>query len=272
MRPPRSFASLRLRGSIPDQTCGMKARTIAKKLMRSNPVTGPVLDRWLGRPRRLALDGVSFSVEDRSRTVSFSALVREFYGDVYGLRTIPFVPGDVVIDVGAHVGLESIYLAKKYPFLRIYSYEPVPQNFQSLQHNLAANSVTNVRAFPLAMTGDGREVEIWVDLAENSGGGGHDRPPEHFRGRVPFRAESTTLDHIFSEHSIDRCKLLKIDCEGAEHEILRRTEYLERVDHLSAEFHEDGHLRSQGHSIDGLVSYCEQFIPPERMRIVRDEH
>jgi hypothetical protein len=41
--------------------------------------------------------------------------------DIYGLETIGFQPGDIVIDVGAHLGLVSLYLAKRWPFLRIYA-------------------------------------------------------------------------------------------------------------------------------------------------------
>lgn len=216
--------------------------------------------------------GVDFVVADLSQSLSHPAIVKEFLQDVYGLGCIRFEPGDVVIDIGAHVGLESIYLAKRYPFLTIYSYEPVAANFASLQENIRANGVTNIRAFQRAVTKDGRPVVIWTDLVENSGGGGHDRPADHFQGRTAFPAQSITLDGIIEEHGIKTCKLLKIDCEGAEHEILRGTRNLSRIEYLSGEFHVDAHLQSQGHTIDGLLNYLAEFIPRNRIRIVRDDH
>jgi FkbM family methyltransferase len=242
-----------------------------KKIVKTAPVIGPLARRWVGRPRKVSIEGIDLVLSDRTWSFSHSAIIREFLTDAYGLRSIDFRPGDVVIDIGAHVGLESVYLGKRYPHLRIFAFEPIPVNFASLQANLAANDVTNVRAFPIAVTGDGRDVEIWVNLRENSGGGGHDRPAEHFRGRTPFRVPSVTLDQIFRDHEIDRCRLLKIDCEGAEHEILRSSASLSRVDYLSGEFHVDAYLRSEGHSIDGLIEFCAQSISRHHLRIVRDE-
>ena len=117
---------------------------------------------------------------------------------------------------------------------------------------------------------DEMSLSGWI-CWKNSGGGGHDRPADHFVGRTGYLAHSTTLDRIFEGHQISRCKLLKIDCEGAEHEILRGSARLDSIDYLSGEFHADAHLRSQGHSIDGLIDYCADVIPRSHLRIVRDE-
>lgn len=247
-------------------------KSLLKNLARSNGVTESLLRQWRGRKRKVSVGGVSLVISDLSRSLAHGAKVREFLQDVYGLHTIPFEEGDVVIDIGAHVGLEATFLAKRYPFLKILAFEPVPANFASLRHNLRANGITNVQAFRNAITRDNRDVTIWTDLVDNSGGGGHDRPAEHFAGRTPFRARSTTLDRVFEEHDIRSCKLLKIDCEGAEHEILMNSACLKRVEYLSGEFHIDGHLQDQGYTIDRLLEHVRRFIPEDHIRIVRDEH
>jgi FkbM family methyltransferase len=222
--------------------------------------------RWKARqPRLLTLDGVSVSVADLSGSSMFPALVEDVARE-YALHELQIGPGDVVIDIGAHVGCVSVYLAKRHPYARVYAFEPVPSNFASLRRNIAANGVANVRAFNLAVTADGRDVRIDTNLDENSGGGGFLR--DNPAGSV-FTVGSTTLDAIFEENGIERCRLLKIDCEGAEHEILRSTRNLERVHELVGEFHEDDWYRAQGHTVEDLERYCAQFIPRERISVVR---
>lgn len=44
---------------------------------------------------------------------------------------------DVIFDIGANIGITSIWLAKKYPAARIYSFEPVAENFEILEKNQA---------------------------------------------------------------------------------------------------------------------------------------
>jgi hypothetical protein len=80
-----------------------------------------------------------------------------------------------------------------------------------------------------------------------------------------------TLDDIFAEHGLERCKLLKIDCEGSEHEILLSTGVLPRVEHLAGEFHINGRLRAQGHSIERLRAHCARFVPEARTHCVSVE-
>jgi len=74
-----------------------------------------------------------------------------------------------------------------------------------------------------------------------------------------------TLEELFTKESITRCKLLKIDCEGSEHEILLNTNILECVQYLSGEFHINQNLESQGYSIENLKTYCLQYIPKNQM-------
>ena len=62
-----------------------------------------------------------------------------------------------------------------------------------------------------------------------------------------------------------RCRLLKIDCEGAEYEILKGARCLQRVDHLGIEIHHNQYLASQEHTLEGLLRDLSQSIPPERI-------
>jgi hypothetical protein len=66
---------------------------------------------------------------------------------------------------------------------------------------------------------------------------------------------TTTLDAIVAELQLEHCDFLKIDCEGAEYEILlnARPATLRKMRHICLEYH-DG---STGHSHHELVALFE---------------
>lgn len=184
--------------------------------------------------------------------------------DDYAFSRIAFRPGDVVVDVGAHVGVVSIWLARRYPRIKVVAIEPEPTNLAYLRANVAANRVDNVIIIPKAVTADGRGVQI-ARPPINSGGAGlyYDK----VEGYATSHVASTTLDEIFAEHVPGRCRLLKIDCEGAEHEILPATQVLTRVDWLAGEFHINRRLTAQGFSNEALVDHVARFVNRDNIAV-----
>lgn len=155
--------------------------------------------------------------------------------NIYNLDVIRFRKGDVVLDVGAHVGLVSIYLAKRHRGITVHSYEPVPENFAKLVCHLWLNDLLG-RVHPrrLAVTADGGD-RVMVRGGHHSGGA----TAFHAYERDSFTVHSTTVPAILEEHDIGRIRLLKLDCEGAEHEILGTANgWLKRVSHIRGEIHQ----------------------------------
>lgn len=87
--------------------------------------------------------GVDIQVYDFAESQAAYTVARELARDSYKLRRIPFRQGDCVADIGGHVGLVSITLALLNPFLRIYAYEPRPDNYALFHQNLTLNRVSN---------------------------------------------------------------------------------------------------------------------------------
>lgn len=181
----------------------------------------------------LRIAGTTLELDDNPDPF-YEQVVHEIENN-YKLDDIPFRKGDFVLDIGAHVGLVSIYLAKKHPGITIHAYEPVPENFALLKHHVRLNNTPNVRPHKLAVTADGRNQE----MVRGAHSGGATAFHEH--EREPFIVRSTTVPKILKRYGIKNIRLLKLDCEGAEHEILAHANgWLKHVKHIRGELHRVG--------------------------------
>lgn len=210
--------------------------------------------------------GVRLRVADAPNSVAAVHVANELNRDCYRVDDIAFEEGDVVIDIGAHVGVFDAYLAKRYRFVRILAFEPTPVNYRHLVYNIAANKVTSVQTFNQAVTGDGRTLAMTVH-DDNTGGATACIRNLHLPDHEVFTVASRTLDSIFDEFQIAKCKLLKINCEGSEHEILPGSRCLSRVKNLRGEFHINANLTAQGYSVDALIEHCCRHVPRQNVHV-----
>jgi FkbM family methyltransferase len=142
--------------------------------------------------------------------------------DFYLSQTVVFRSDDIVVDVGAHVGVISIYLAKKFPFITVYAIEPDPLNYACLKRNIELNGVTNVIAVNKAVTGDGQEKTLYVDPWYGAWATIDERMAamKQYVLRT-VQVESMTLDQLFQKYGIEHCRLLKMNTPGALRESLQ---------------------------------------------------
>lgn len=157
------------------------------------------------------------------------------------IMEIDFKEGDIVIDIGANVGMVSILLAKKFPFLKIYSFEPVKSNYDNLVKNIKLNNIEDNIIFPfnMAVTKDSRDILILINLL-NQGGSALSEYTNYYPPTLLKNfCHSTTLNNIVAENKINKVKLLKIDCEGSEYEIFYNTDkkILSNIQNIIGEFH-----------------------------------
>ena len=211
------------------------------------------------------IDGISILAYDECESQSAQWVAWELQEDDYHLREMSFAKGDIVVDIGAHIGLFSIYLAKRWPDITIYAFEPFPTNFRNCMDNLRLNHVENVVLSPMAVANDNRLMSMTVDPQNSGGASAVIRVFEPFG--VVNDIKSVALDEVFSLRSIERCRLLKIDCEGMEYEILRGATVLNRVDYIAGEFHSSAYLQAQGLSPDRLREYCARVFAADRIAI-----
>ena len=207
---------------------------------------------------KIKIDGVEMSIADHKGSQTPVAIFRELIRDELGLLDFMAPSKPVIIDIGANTGIISILLGKRFPDATIYAFEPIPRNFENLKLNLKENQVQNVKAFNLALTSDGRQLEMTAALDDNSGGSTANAM-EAIRcapGDSVYQVRSVTLDSVFHENGISSCDLLKIDCEGSEHEILGTFSQISQIGHLIGEIHFNRTILEKGYdrrSIDAVL-------------------
>ena len=149
-----------------------------------------------------------------------------------------------VVDIGANQGFFTLYAASK--GATVYAFEPCSENFEMLKWNVLKNEVQDrVRMVNAAVTGKDGEVEFFVGLDGSgnimSGTASTRNEDRGGRGVEARSAKSVTLDSLLSDLQIDRCDFLKMDCEGAEYEILAGAsqESFRKIARISVECHEN---------------------------------
>jgi FkbM family methyltransferase len=199
-------------------------------------------------------------VADMEGSVAAEVVAGEIGHGAYDFSDLRFARGDVILDLGAHVGLVSICLAKLHPYVTIHAFEPSPPVFALLEENLRRNRVTNVVAHNMAVGARSGTVDLVAHLTSNSAGSTAFLGASAAAGHDSFTVASMSLDAIFETYGIDRCPLMKIDIEGSEYETLYASQQLSRVEQLRGEFHENAYLRSRGFTMRGLQEHCESII------------
>ena len=209
------------------------------------------------------IDNNLFHFQDSILSESVNMIAHELNNNEYDFN-IDFKEGDIVIDIGANVGMVSILLAKKFPFLKIYSFEPLKENYDNFIKNIELNNIPKgvIIAENKAVTKDGRLITMSINSANKGGSSTTDViSVNSIMTKENSQVESITLEEIFKKYNINKLKLLKIDCEGSEYEILYNadTNLLKNIENLRGEFHENKNLTDE-YDIDKLCEYVSKYI------------
>jgi FkbM family methyltransferase len=173
-----------------------------------------------GRHDDVRLRGVRLT-GPAGRSVANTAV--EIAAGEYMAPGFEIAPGERVIDVGANVGAFTVLAARH--GARVDAYEPHPDTFEHLERNTAGLSVRCVRAAIVAAPPDSGTVGLETGTSDT-----------HHR----VAAEGIDVPALALADAIGRgCDLLKLDCEGAEFELVHDTdaEVWSRVRRVACEVH-----------------------------------
>jgi FkbM family methyltransferase len=137
--------------------------------------------------------------------------------------------GDIVVDIGAHMGRYTIPSAKSVGVSgKVIAVEAHPYNFGILQHNLKLNKLTNVSALNRAVYSKKANLKLYLP-DEDLGYTMHHSLMTNYLStkynneieRKYVEVEADTLDNLLKNSGITTVNWIKIDVEGAEYEVLK---------------------------------------------------
>lgn len=187
------------------------------------------------------------------------AIVLDSHVDGYLAHGIVINDGDVIFDVGANIGLMGVRAFQRYKGITVFAFEPIPDIFAAMQANAnkfgqgryhainkgvsAAPGRLNFTYYPNSPALSTSDPDQWdLDPAqlERAVEGNLKNAPKRFSwmrylpkfiakyvarhirsGAVKVDAELTTLSTVFAEYKLEKIDLLKVDCEGAELQVLQ---------------------------------------------------
>lgn len=150
------------------------------------------------------------------------------------LVRVPY--NSVVFDVGAHIGTFSLYAAKVRKAKRVYSYEPFPENYATLSMNVQNNHLEKIiEPIPKAIYAETGLRDLFIS-DEN------DRCNSLLIGNQQaktVKVECITLKQALEENHVDYVDYLKMNCEGAEWDILKTIDdkTISKIGVIGMEFH-----------------------------------
>ena len=168
----------------------------------------------------------------RVKSTDLMALTNVWMINEYDVESFKINQGDNVIDIGAHIGLFSLLVSQFCNAAKIFSFEPIRENFDLLVSNLELNHTENIFPFNVGVSKNSDKLNLFLNNDQSA----HSIFP---KGSESITVESTSLQKIFDENKISTCKLLKLDCEGAEYDIIDSlpVEYLDKIQNMVIEYH-----------------------------------
>ncbi|MBW8875034.1 MAG: amino acid adenylation domain-containing protein, partial [Acidobacteria bacterium] len=231
-----------------------------------------------GRPLYRLPNGLEVAYLNRNET---DLIYQEIFQDeVYLAHGITLRDGACIFDVGANIGLFSLFMGRRFRGVRLYAFEPIPATFEALKANVALHGI-DARLYPCgvgaspgsasftfyphwsAMSGayadEHEEVEISrLALANQRDLGGEEVSEllaDRFRDKQVLTCPLRTLSEVIREEGIERIDLLKVDAEKSEMDVLAglAADDWERIDQLVIELHDGDVAAGAGSRLERLM-------------------
>lgn len=192
-------------------------------------VTGRIRDAFEAMGKcGVVIGGKRYNFEHPDARFIEEIMVQKCYNPTSNLE---IGPDDTVLDLGANVGVFSIYAGTCANRGRVVAVEPELENFTFLKDNVKANGLLNVVLVNAALSNKTGNVALNVSSAP----GGNTIMDE--KSLITQVCSGLTMEDLLSEHSIESVDFLKMDVEGAEFFAFERTEWLEKVKRVAMEIH-----------------------------------
>jgi FkbM family methyltransferase len=170
-----------------------------------------------------------FRVRRTDVVLGVSSAIELWRGETYETKepeTLDWIDGfaasDVFFDVGANVGLYSVYAARSRG-CRVFAFEPEGKNFSRLMNNQVLNGLSDMRAYCLALGDVVRADQLFVagkTAGDSQHNVGESNPVFPREWSVVQGSIVVSLDALCGDFGLPVPQHLKIDVDGLEEKIV----------------------------------------------------
>ncbi len=184
-------------------------------------------------------NGLVFGDHEGSLTGTIAVVfIRKHYGSMKNMK--------VIVDIGANLGVFAVYAACHSKDAVIFAYEPVKANYDLLVENIHANNLQDqITAFNLGIASDRETRSIFISTSTLHSM----HESENTQSRISI--DCISLNDVLTDNHLDHIDLLKLNCEGAEYEILYSTqrETFNQIREIRLEYHNEDSNRNNGRAL-----------------------
>jgi len=150
----------------------------------------------------------------------------------------PALEPKVILDIGSNIGTSILFFHEEFPDAKIYGFEPHPETFRILQTNVGA--IPSVQIFNYALGAVDAKISLPFDGADFSRFGAKDAAVSQLGTITTTECEARHAGAVVKELGLARVDLIKIDCEGAEYDVLTALpgEMLRQCKWIAGEMHD----------------------------------
>ncbi|MFA5031717.1 MAG: FkbM family methyltransferase [bacterium] len=182
--------------------------------------------------------GVVFHVRPHSKDCE-TVFYYWIHGEpVYNVKGLSIPDNSVIIDIGAHIGTVSLRMATAAKNVKVYAFEPFPENFALLKKNICENNLDKViTPYKLAISNINRKRNLFTCTERTDGHTFYKH--KDFKFGKAINVNCITLPEFLSKEKIKQVEFLKIDAEGAEYDIFLEGDisFLDKVKKIGMECH-----------------------------------
>ncbi|MDR0739181.1 MAG: FkbM family methyltransferase [Oscillospiraceae bacterium] len=232
-------------------------RTLKFESFKSSPNTPLMKSNFkLDHKREEMLKNGGFLLVDNNVVCAGKTKIRLFDNSNIGVFEKIFVNSNYEIelpknkkfaffDIGCNVGMASLFASQKSEISKIYAFEPFAFSVKRAAENFNLNPdlSSKIKLFNFGLSDQDKDVVCSFPVGFSASASTHFSLDGGKKEKVSLKKASTFLKEIINQECKNEKIILKIDCEGAEYEILPdldKAGILKKVDLLFLEWHLEG--------------------------------
>lgn len=146
--------------------------------------------------------------------------IKRVYEESTVKNLIPFFKkSSVFFDVGANIGYFSLLAQAVNKKLKVYSFEPLPKNRESLKLNIKINSTKSIELIETCVSDSNGDIQFSIPPKDECGWGRISN--ENIFNGETLQLKTQTLDSFCELNKISKVDFIKIDVEGFEYHVLK---------------------------------------------------